>query len=939
MKSSLRLLGLFGFFMLASSVLAGARAFAAGEQVGRVRGIVTDTNGHALPGVVLTGTSPSLIGQPRTTMTDDRGRFELPDLPGGRYKIELSYEGTVPMVREVTVRQGETATLNVAYVLQEAGVSSVTVVEARSLTRPDSTHTGSTRDAATLNRLPTNRTYQGVAQYVPGVTGGANPNIKGGLAGQNRFLIDGMDVTDPVTGTFALNLTFDSIESVEILTGGADAEYNALGGVINVVPRGGGDDFHVLTSAYVNHNKLSDRVNLGPNLWEGVQPYNEAEPGPTQSYEFSINAGGPIIKRQLWYGVTFEYDFTEFSLAKGPPLGVAPYNIQHPVRRFNGFVARLRLDWAASDRNRFRLSGNMDPASIDNTSQSDSLLGVAETHQNQGGRFLQLRWDFLASDHLTFSLLTGYVNDSLEIGPQGRLGSIDFTGCDKFNPALNCNYDPNRPRRVNALDGTVWYQGPAYRTDKRNRIQFDPQISISGIAGGRHHAKVGLQGQYLWRNRQQQTPGGVVYEDASPTGALLEAGLCNPMTGIGCDRKREEDSYDIKETGYAAGIFLQDHWWTPLEWLTINPGVRFDYGVTFNTNNEKQTSLFGIGPRLGFAADVTRDGRNIIFGYYGRATDPMPLGVIADADQTVAGATRTYQWNPMLNMGAGAFESTPFLQSGGPGSVTISNSYKIPRTDEITAGARREFIPGTVTSVEYTWKRIAYDWSAIEVNRIWDPTGVRVVDYAQPDKYGQSIFVYQTPYSPRFYQGFIIASEGRPSPRWDYHVSHTMSWTTFQSTLDSNPRQNRFDQGWSGADLRHYTRLQAAYYLFRNLNIGAIFQYRSQGGNTATKLFYNRTLNNRSNQRTPAGTTPTSPNDIEQISEFRPPALTQLDVTVRYNLLPPSMQSRLSLYLDVFNVFNQRSVTAINATDTQFFGQAGGRQGPFRLQLGINYTY
>jgi hypothetical protein len=925
-------------FLLGLALLVSARAFAAGEQVGRVRGVITDPNGRVLPGVVLVATSPSLIGAPRTTMTDDRGRFELADLPPGRYKIEMSYEGMMSMSREVPVRQGETASLNVAYVLTEVGMKSITVVESRSLTRPDSTHTGSTRDASTLARLPTNRTYQGVAQYVPGVTGGANPNIKGGLAGQNRFLIDGMDVTDPVTGTFALNLTFDSIESVEILTGGADAEYNALGGVINVVPRGGGNDFHVLTSAYVNHNKLSDRVNLGPNLWEYVQPFNETEPGPTSSYELSINVGGPIIKDKLWYGATFEYDLTEFSLAKGPPLGVAPYNIQHPVRRFNGFVARLRLDYAASPRHRFRLSGNMDPASIDNTSQSDSLLGVAETHQNQGGRFLQLRWDFLASDHLTFSLLTGYVNDSLEIGPQGRLGSVDFTGCDKFDP-INCSWDPNRVRRVNALDGTVWYQGPAYRQDDRNRIQFDPSLSLSGVAAGRHNAKVGIQGQYLWRTRNQQTPGGIVYEDASPTGALLEAGLCNPMTGIGCDRKREEDSYDIKETGWAMGIFLQDHWWTPLEWLTVVPGIRFDYGVTFNKDNVKQTSLFGIGPRLGFAADVTKDGRNILFGYYGRATDPMPLGVIADSDQAIAGTTRTYQWNQMLNNGMGNWESTPFITTGGEGSVKIAPKYKIPRTDEITAGARKEFIPGTVTSVEYTWKRIAYDWSAIEVNRIWDPTGVRVVDYADPTKYGQSLFSYETPYSPRFYQGVIVASEGRPSPRWDYHVSHTVSWTTFRSTLDSNPRQSLFNQGWSAADLRHYTRLQAAYYLFKDLNVGAIFQYRSQGGNTLTKLFYNRQGNARTNQRSPAGTTPTTPNDLTGDAEFRTPALTQLDLTVRYNVLPAALQSRLSLYLDIFNVFNQRTSTAINSTDTPFFGQVANRQGPLRLQVGLNFAY
>ena len=122
------------------------------------------------------------------------------------------------------------------------------------------------RELDSLDRMPTARTYQLIAQQVPGVTGGANPNIKGGASNQNKFLIDGLDVTDPVTNTFAQNLTFDSTQSVDIITGAMDAEYNALGGVINVITRGGGDTFPSVASVYANHSKLSASGNFGPNL-------------------------------------------------------------------------------------------------------------------------------------------------------------------------------------------------------------------------------------------------------------------------------------------------------------------------------------------------------------------------------------------------------------------------------------------------------------------------------------------------------------------------------------------------------------------------------------------------------------------------------------------------------------------------------------------------
>src|SRR3546814_10024589 len=57
--------------------------------------------------------------------------------------------------------------------------------------------------------------------------------------------------------TFSINLSFDSIQSVEVLTGGMDAEYNALGGIINVISRGGGDTHQATGSVYVNHQALT----------------------------------------------------------------------------------------------------------------------------------------------------------------------------------------------------------------------------------------------------------------------------------------------------------------------------------------------------------------------------------------------------------------------------------------------------------------------------------------------------------------------------------------------------------------------------------------------------------------------------------------------------------------------------------------------------------
>src|SRR6185436_9526226 len=263
--------------LLLAAALAPAAARAAGEQTGRLRGVVSDDTNHVLAGVSIVATSPALIGAPREVMADDHGRYEINDLPPGRYNLEFSYTGLRPMKMIAEIRQGEAQTMNVVYTLVQTGVESIAVTEQRRLTRPDSTHTGSTRDAETLSRLPTGRSYQATALMVPGTSGGGNPNIKGGLASSNKYLLDDIDITDPVSNTFTSNQTFESIQSVEILTGGTDAEYNAMGGVINIIPKGGGDQFHALAAAYINHYRLSSQGNQGANLWEGAQPFNATD--------------------------------------------------------------------------------------------------------------------------------------------------------------------------------------------------------------------------------------------------------------------------------------------------------------------------------------------------------------------------------------------------------------------------------------------------------------------------------------------------------------------------------------------------------------------------------------------------------------------------------------------------------------------------------------
>src|SRR5262249_28720164 len=159
-------------------------------------------------------------------------------------------------------------------------------------TKPDSTQTGSVLTADTQSRVATGRSYQSIALQTAGVAdaaGTGNPTVKGSMLLHNRYLIDGLDITDPVTNTFSANLNFDSIGSVEVLTGGMEAQYNSLGGVINVVTTGGSNEWHVDSSVYVNNTKFSAGDQYGSQLYNSVRPFSRLERPAQQSYQANLN--------------------------------------------------------------------------------------------------------------------------------------------------------------------------------------------------------------------------------------------------------------------------------------------------------------------------------------------------------------------------------------------------------------------------------------------------------------------------------------------------------------------------------------------------------------------------------------------------------------------------------------------------------------------------
>ncbi len=284
--------------------------------------------------------------------------------------------------------------------------------------------------------------------------------------------------------------------------------------------------------------------------------------GPTQPTRHSVERRRAHHQaRKLWYGATVRVRLTEASLVKGRPLGVAPYDIQHPappVRRPPGAACgwttpRLSKQPAVGCRR----TPTRPP--VDNTADGNTRLGVAENRQKQGGR-LRRRWagNGWRSENLIPSLCRWACCELHRDRPAGpAAASVDFTGCDQFSPT-NCAVRSQPPppheqrRRHRLVPGRPYAERQALPDADRSL-----GLRIRGNAAGPAHAEDGRAGAVrAAAPRVARPPAAASSPTSRPTGALLEEGLCDPATGVGCFRRVDvTELRTAKAQGYAVGLF------------------------------------------------------------------------------------------------------------------------------------------------------------------------------------------------------------------------------------------------------------------------------------------------------------------------------------------------------------------------------------------------
>jgi Carboxypeptidase regulatory-like domain/TonB dependent receptor-like, beta-barrel len=644
-----------GFFLLVSSV----PGFCQGSTVkGAMAGTVYDTTGAVVPAARITVTGP--IGS-LAMDTNSTGNFMFQNLSPGTYQAKVEKAGfKVAQVSDIDVTVNNVSTIHVTLVL---GTPTQVIEVAAPAVRVDATSTRVTTGITDTfyDRVPLPRNVSGLFYVAPGVangggTGESNPSISGGSGLENLYVADGVNITDAafgglgvfsrVFGSVGSGINMAFVQEVDIKTGGFEPQYGqATGGVVQIVTKSGGSEYHGGITAYFQPQRL-EATRLQADDFGLVNLTGKTL--HTAGYDLTGELGGPVpgVKDHLFFFASADPSWNRrYDLA--PPVSAlfahGTYTMPTDTYNYAG-----KLTWKISDSHQFEASLFGDPShtgtdpwrslTADNNTRFSSLKYGT---RNLVGRYTgtlsptwlvnaDITWDHNTFTETPITNLNEIIDQTQVAGLPGQRGSFTPVGIGYLeNTRANTyTFDVSTTKMFNFAGSHTFsigyhFEAPHYGgsrdyTGPRSAIPATNEEGTPLTSFGVDQSLIGTSVSaeyYLLRAPSYCTlcPLMNVPGYATPQGVYLRQ-----VRGI-----FGTTAFETKAKYNAA--YVEDAWKLN-KYLTLDLGMRYEQQRL--TGNVVQYSFTDNWlPRIGVTFDPTGDRRTKIYANFGRYDYVLPLDV------------------------------------------------------------------------------------------------------------------------------------------------------------------------------------------------------------------------------------------------------------------------------------------------------------------------
>lgn len=951
------------FVVLALLVAAPA----ASAQVGTatIEGHVTDETNATLPGVTVTISSPALQLRQLAAVTQADGQFRFVDIPIGIYRVQYTLSGFTTVVREeIRLNAGFVARLDAT--MRIGALEETLTVSGQSPVVDLSTTAGITNfTKEMLQSAPTTKSMWQVLALTPGVRPAGTPDVGGselgnqqgyknyGTTGQVTPQLEGLN-TRQASGSAGFFYDYAALEEAQVKAVGNDAEVALPGTNWIGIVKSGGNQFHGTYSAAGQHKSLQSD-NLDDELRsQGVNTGS----GQRHFWDLAGDLGGRLVRDKLWfYGALRDQrkvsDVLGYSRTAGPDgeFGTADDDPGYSVMGLTNQTVKISYQ----------------PV------QSLKAIGFYQRNlkrepERGGNRFTPKESTY------DYQFPTRAAKGEVQATPTGRVllnflfGRQWYDAYYNPQPGVDVQGNPSRMDRE-----TMRFTGPVPLQDQRPRDRWQTTGTVSIIPGsflgGEHSFKAGYQ----------------IYFERVGTGYRNKASgnyqLIYDRVGGVAHQPIEINTYNFpiekpanQETQYSG--FLTDRW-TIQRRLTANLGLRLERYHAFVGEQTKTQGQFGNGgtfpavdvltwaavaPRAGFAYDLMGNGRTVVKGTYGWFNHTMTEDFAASFNLNTLVTTR-YRWRD-LNGNSDYDPGEVNLALNGPDFITVIGATNAilnpdleqPVTHEVSLGFERELMANFSAKALYVYKRQNNLFDTVNILRpysAWNipitrrdpgPDGVlntaddggRVTFYDYDAAYRGAAFVGNTSVNApderdSYYNTIEFTLNKRMSNRWDMLASASRTKNhRWINVIASTPNLEVFplDETWDWQ-----FKLVGSYQLPLDVYASAFFQHLA--GDPLGRTYIFRSADPDGGRAISSASTVMLP--LEALGAMREPNLNVLNLRAAKKFTVG--RNRLNVDIDLFNVLNVNTPTAITTASGPTFGAFSDIVPPRILRLGATFAF
>ncbi len=969
-KNSLTAFAVAAALGLSSSVMAA--------ETGGLKIKVTDKNGNPIAGATVLVKAPdSLVS--KNAVSDADGFVSLRGLDASN-QYTVSINGNQIQAFEANnVRVITGKSLNLSYAVSNASSDMETiVVSGRAVSAIDTTSatTGMDITLDMTESLPTGRSYQSYLQLTPGVkpSSGGNPSSKSGVnysdaggavgtSSDNVYYIDGVNVTDNVTGTFGGNINSEIIQEQQVITGAIPAKYAGGSGLVSrVVTKSGSNEFHGSVNYYFQNDSLVGDYDSPTKSQSGFSTFDTA-----------VTLGGPIIQDELWFFASYQLKNRKDDVAD-PETGSIARSVENESTLGFG-----KLTWQATNDDRLVFTYFNDPTDVSGSSAFDTLSN-RDRSRKQGGDNYKIdythSWDDvvlnagfmrheselsdIAKDKSTRNDVAYFADASTTTQSDTDLGGL---GSDTLRERNKESFYVNAEYYLDTNDFGYHTIEVGYSAETNENITNSVYTGDSA-----QYTSIGAADAGTTYNDYANADGWIGNRDLSDDDAarisaatgipeadvaniVFNSTMGNPTGDVNVYRIIQTEQAESKLETKGQSFYIQDS--INIDDLTLNVGLRAEKWSHYASTGAKIFSFdWDIAHRLSAVYDINGDGDSKVWAFHGRYYDPVRTDMTSFAGN-LTGSVREEQvfvdgsWQTFRTRGGVATQDAFF-----------SPTTKTPYTDEFLVGYSTNLTEDTNISVTYTNRKTRdiledYDLGVYSEGGQLDGSSLALPlsYFGYTENPGSNYVLATLEGGKRDYQGVEITFKKLRTDNWNLLASYTYNDAEGNTNSDGNadlqgdfyyldPRAPNM-YGKQPGNIDHQFKILGTYYFDNGFEIGAVYNWNSGTAYNRASNVYGRYLPLREDSTYDFGGYDGRWIAPGNLASQETPAFGTLDVRFKY--VHDFGDYEAEFFLDVFNILDDQAVTEeeqlVAGSGSFEFGEAKDWVAPRRFYLGAKVEF